>query len=363
MARILIVDDSADMLSLLRMFFERRTDHEVILTQNGKEGLAKAYEKQPDVALVDVMMPGIDGYEVVRRLRADNRTKDMHIIILTARGQPVDRDAALEAGADVHLTKPVNMEALQRVIDELLSDKRRAKVPKSAIFPVLSLRGGIGVSTVAINLALVLQELAPTILWDLSPSSGHSATYLGLRPTSHWGAYLQDKNQPLASLMLEHASGMQVLCAPPVPPIDRWFTESDIETGLESLTDAARLIVIDMPPKLTQSERPLLTHAHRIVLLTGDDPPSIQTTLGTLKSLQSWRDRILIVHNTTGPGKHPSAEILERMMHVPVRVDLPYEPAQQTMARSGTPIVSQQSQSPFTEQIRRMTQVLLGRSS
>lgn len=362
MARVLIIDDSADMLSLLRMFFERRTDHEVILTQNGREGLEKAYREQPDIALVDVMMPGMDGYEVVRRLRGDPRTKQMHIVILTARGQPVDRDAALEAGADAHLTKPVNMEALEQTVNDLLTDTPRVEMPKSAVIPVLSLRGGIGVSTVAVNLAVVLQELAPTILWDLSPNSGHSATYLGLRPTAHWGAYLQDKNRPWRSLLLDHRSGIRVLCAPPVPPLDRWFTESDMETGLDTLTDTARLVVIDMPPRLADADMPLLDRAHRIVLLTGDDPPSIQTTLATLKLLQSWRDRILIVHNATGPEKRPSAEILEQMMRVPVKVDLPYTPAQREAVRSGTPLVSRQPQSAFAAQVKRVAQLTLGRS-
>jgi CheY-like chemotaxis protein len=361
MARVLIVDDSADMLSLLRMFFERRTNHEVILTKNGQEGLEKAYEEQPDIALVDVMMPGMDGYEVVRRLRADARTKRMHIIILTARGQPVDREAALEAGADAHLTKPVNMEALEQLIDDLLSSTPRVEMPKSAVIPVLSLRGGIGVSTVAVNLAVVLQELAPTILWDLSPNSGHSATYLGLRPTTHWGTYLEDRNQPLKALLLDHQSGIRVLCAPAVPPLGRWFTESEMGACLDALTNAARLIVIDMPPKLTDSEMPLLDRAHRIVLLTGDDPPSIQTTLATLKSLQRWRDRILIVHNVTSSGKRPSAEVLQRMMRVPVKVDLPYEPTQQKVIRSGSPLALRQPQGSFVAQIKRVAQLTLGR--
>jgi pilus assembly protein CpaE len=362
MARVLIIDDSADMLSLLRMFFERRTDHEVILTQNGREGLDKAYREQPDIALVDVMMPGVDGYEVVRRLRGDPRTKDMHIVILTARGQPVDREAALEAGADAHLTKPVNMEALEEIVNDLLSDTPRVEMPQSAVIPVLSLRGGIGVSTVAVNLAVVLQELAPTILWDLSPNSGHSATYMGLRPTAHWGAYLQDKARPLSAYLLEHRSGVRVLCAPPVPSIDQAFTDSDIEAGLNALTNTARLLVVDMPPKLTNSEKPLLDRAHRIVLLTGDDPPSIQTTLATLKSLRSWRDRMLIVHNSTSPGKRPNAETLSRMMRIPVKVDLPYEPIQQKVIRNGTPLVSRQQPSPFTAQMRRIAQLTLGRA-
>jgi len=120
MARVLIIDDSPDMLDMLSTFFERRTSHEVILAKNGKSGLDKAVETPPNLALVDVMMPGIDGYEVVRRLRADPKTRDMGIIILTARGQSVDRQAALQAGADMHLPKPVNIDVLAEAVEAVL---------------------------------------------------------------------------------------------------------------------------------------------------------------------------------------------------------------------------------------------------
>ena len=144
-------------------------------------------------------MPVMDGYEVVRKLRADPATSEMGIIILTARGQPVDQAAALKAGADLHLPKPVNLDVLADAI-ESVSAKARPVGPKRMVIPVISLRGGTGATTVATNLATLLQQVAPTTLWDLSPASGHVALSLGLQPKSHWGSYLRDRDQRVADL-------------------------------------------------------------------------------------------------------------------------------------------------------------------
>ncbi|MBN2391064.1 MAG: response regulator, partial [Anaerolineae bacterium] len=73
MSRILIIDDNYDMLSMLKMILERQGKHEVIACTSGQEGLEAAFKELPDVALVDVMMPGMSGYDVVKRLRADPR--------------------------------------------------------------------------------------------------------------------------------------------------------------------------------------------------------------------------------------------------------------------------------------------------
>ncbi|OQY30248.1 MAG: hypothetical protein B6243_10665 [Anaerolineaceae bacterium 4572_5.2] len=94
MASILVIDDNYDMLEMLRIALSHRGGHRVSLCANGEDGLKLAKSERPDLAIVDVMMPDISGYEVVRQLRSEPKTEDMSIIILTARGQPVDKIAA-----------------------------------------------------------------------------------------------------------------------------------------------------------------------------------------------------------------------------------------------------------------------------
>jgi DNA-binding response OmpR family regulator len=176
MARILVIDDSRDTLEMLRVILHERGHHDVTLSTNGKEGLEKAVSEHPDLAIIDVMMPEMTGYEVVGRIRANARIADLPIIILTARGQPVDKIAAMEAGADLHMSKPVDVETLLEQVDVLLGANKKQE--GAALFPILSLRGGVGTTTIAVNLALLMQQIKPTVLVDLSPNSGHCAAHM-----------------------------------------------------------------------------------------------------------------------------------------------------------------------------------------
>ncbi|MDF1514032.1 MAG: response regulator, partial [Anaerolineae bacterium] len=120
MARILIVDDNHDMLTMLQMLLERRGNHDITTANSGAAGLKMAFANKPDIMIVDIMMPGMNGYDVVNNIRNDSRTQKLPIIILTARGQPVDKNAALAAGANIHMSKPVDIQELLKTIDNLL---------------------------------------------------------------------------------------------------------------------------------------------------------------------------------------------------------------------------------------------------
>lgn len=106
MKKILIVDDHADIRRLIRLTLEFE-DYEVREAADAIEALALLPDYRPDLVLLDVMMPGgIDGLELCRRLRASQSSEALHIIMLSARGRPTDREAGLQAGADHYLVKP-----------------------------------------------------------------------------------------------------------------------------------------------------------------------------------------------------------------------------------------------------------------
>ncbi|MEO2104171.1 MAG: response regulator [Actinomycetota bacterium] len=113
--RILVVDNEAD----IRRFIEvnlRLEGFEVVSAPDGEKGLAAAFEVDPSLVLLDVMMPGIDGIEVCRRLRADPRTSHVPVILLTAKSMTVDKVVGLAAGADDYVLKPFDpMELVARV--------------------------------------------------------------------------------------------------------------------------------------------------------------------------------------------------------------------------------------------------------
>ncbi|RYG71114.1 PAS domain S-box protein [bacterium] len=114
--RILVVDDNEDAAVMLCAWLEGN-GHDVQVAHDGAQGLILACGWQPDVALLDIGMPGMDGYEVARKLRSLPEGRGMRLIAVTGYGQPADRDLAYEAGFDFHLTKPVDMEELMKMID------------------------------------------------------------------------------------------------------------------------------------------------------------------------------------------------------------------------------------------------------
>lgn len=114
--RVLVVDDNEDAAEMLALVLRKR-GYEVVLAFDGEEALAKAEAHQPRVVLLDIGLPGIDGYEVARRLRAKAATPRPVLVAVTGYGQPADRQRAREAGFDHHMVKPVAMEKLLPLLE------------------------------------------------------------------------------------------------------------------------------------------------------------------------------------------------------------------------------------------------------
>jgi len=119
MSRILIVEDNEMNRDMLSRRLERR-GYEVILAMDGRLGLAAAHTESPDLILMDMSLPEIDGWEVARRLKSDDTTRSIPVIALTAHAMSSDRQRALEAGCDDYDTKPVEFERLLTKIQTML---------------------------------------------------------------------------------------------------------------------------------------------------------------------------------------------------------------------------------------------------
>jgi CheY-like chemotaxis protein len=119
MAKILIVEDDDMLMDLMQQTLEI-SDHTPSGAGNGAEALAKAKADGPDLILMDIGMPVMDGYEAMRRLKADPATRPIPVIALTAHASPADRQQAMQAGADDYEPKPVDFDRLLGKIDALL---------------------------------------------------------------------------------------------------------------------------------------------------------------------------------------------------------------------------------------------------
>jgi DNA-binding response OmpR family regulator len=118
--KILIVDDEQDILDVLKYRLEAN-DYEVLVASDGQDGLNKARSEKPDLIVLDLMLPKLDGYKVCRMLKFDENYKAIPIIIFTARAQKDDEDLGMEMGADAYVAKPFEPEVLLEKIKGLLN--------------------------------------------------------------------------------------------------------------------------------------------------------------------------------------------------------------------------------------------------
>lgn len=129
--KILIVEDEVDIATLISFNLER-AGYRVDVAHDGREGLEKILHDQPDLVVLDLMLPGIDGYAILKEMQRDPRTHAIPVLMLTAKSQTDDRIRGLESGADDYLTKPFSPKELLLRVQAII--KRNRSTPGSVIF-------------------------------------------------------------------------------------------------------------------------------------------------------------------------------------------------------------------------------------
>jgi two-component system, OmpR family, alkaline phosphatase synthesis response regulator PhoP len=118
--KVLVVDDEVNITQILE-FSIGSEGFDVITAQNGEEAIEKARREQPDLIILDIMMPKIDGYEACRILKANPLTKNIPVVLLTAKGRDIDKRLGMEVGATDYIVKPFSPNKLVERINQLLS--------------------------------------------------------------------------------------------------------------------------------------------------------------------------------------------------------------------------------------------------
>jgi CheY-like chemotaxis protein len=122
--RVLIVEDNVDNYQLVRFLLER-AGYDILSAANGREGVEMARRARPDLILMDLAMPEMDGWDATKVLKSDAATRSIPILALTARTLPADRKRAMDAGCDGYISKPIKVATFDRLIMNLV---RQAKV-------------------------------------------------------------------------------------------------------------------------------------------------------------------------------------------------------------------------------------------
>jgi DNA-binding response OmpR family regulator len=123
--RILVIEDYLSTARFLTYTLEQE-GFQTSVARNGIEGLRKAQEEKPDLIILDVMLPGLDGFELCRRLRADEKTAKLPVLMLSAKVQEVDKTTGLKMGADMYMSKPALPEKIVAAVKSTLNKTTRA---------------------------------------------------------------------------------------------------------------------------------------------------------------------------------------------------------------------------------------------
>jgi DNA-binding response OmpR family regulator len=120
MKKVLVIDDNPTIVELIKYAVNLQGTYQVMVAYDGAQGLERIYAEQPDCVIIDVKMPHMDGYQLVRCLRGDRRTVDIPLIILSALTRTEDRMTGILSGVDEYLTKPFKPSALNAAIERVL---------------------------------------------------------------------------------------------------------------------------------------------------------------------------------------------------------------------------------------------------
>jgi CheY-like chemotaxis protein/MinD-like ATPase involved in chromosome partitioning or flagellar assembly len=357
MATILVIDDDLDLQQMLRLMLQRG-GYNVVTTGDGPDGLAKAKALRPDMAIVDVMMPGMNGYQVVRKMREELELRSMVILILTARAQPVDREAAIAAQADDYMPKPFAPHELLAKVNELMANRSTTRRHTNKTVGVFSLRGGVGATSIAVNLALAFQARnLPTCLIDLKSGPGHVALQLRLNAKTTWVDWANGNeatNDSILKALTKHDSGLQVMAAPVAPTVDAPPLDR-ITTMISALQDKFMRVVIDLPGTWDSVAKAAIGDVDTIWLVLAPEVGSLQSALGTLRALRTAKvplDRIELIANQTMPHPGLALPAIEKALSHSFKGKLPYDENQNTALGHGMPLMLSEPDSPLAAAIQ-----------
>jgi CheY-like chemotaxis protein len=285
--KILIVDDDIDTLRLIGMMLETE-GFEIIAANNGQRAITMARTEAPDLIILDIMMPDLDGYAVTRQLRQERMTRGIPILIFTAKTGLDDKMLGLELGADVYLTKPISTRELLTQVNNLLSTSVESDQPHpvqkpEGLLAIMAAKGGMGVSTAAVNLGIALfrQTEEPVIISDFRPGQGTLALELGYDQSASFNRLLELPPEDLTPQLIEdtlvdHNSGVRLLLSSPQLRDAKFSARIDnFEIIAKSLPQFAEYTILDLEPGMTALNQKVLPHCSEVVIIVEPAPQSV----------------------------------------------------------------------------------------
>ncbi len=306
----------------------------------------------PDLIISDVMMPDMDGYTFVKKIRTNPKTTKVPVIMLTSQTEIKDKVAGLEAGADDFLSKSVSPNELELRVKALLTRNQEKALSisqsSSKVFSVFSLRGGVGTTSIAVNLSIAISQLLEIkiCVWDMAVYGGQCALMMNLRPKNSlallagWPEGTIEEGL-LGSMILDHTSGVSLLPAPQLFEEGDLITRSTIDLVWTPLQLIAPYIVVDAGNHFSDPVISILERSDAILLPLAPELASVNATYQAIRIFEEMginRSKILPVVNITMPKSSLSTEKIAEGLKMDIFAEIPYDSTTMIKAiNQGTP--------------------------
>jgi CheY-like chemotaxis protein/MinD-like ATPase involved in chromosome partitioning or flagellar assembly len=372
--KILIVDDDLDTLRLVGLMLQRQ-GYEIVAANSGEQAVTMAQGENPELILLDVMMPDMDGVEVTRRLRAEPSTRDIPIIMFTAKTQVEDKILGFEAGADDYLTKPTQPRELFAHVKAVLARTSKTKAPptqlgeKGSMVGIIAARGGLGVSTLALNLGVTLYTgtKKDVLVAEFRPGLGTISQELGyLRPEGLTHLLQQKANEisvnSIESELITHTSGVRFLLASPQPSDAKLNSVVENFTAIaRNLPYLARYVVLDLGTALSPVNIKVTPLCDEVIVVVEPVPQTLQQTKLLITDLAAigvgaGRISIVLVNRIRSGMQLSWSQVQEQLGE---NIDVIFTPAPELAYQAtmkNLPMVLQQPESLTVQQFTKLSE-------
>jgi CheY-like chemotaxis protein/MinD-like ATPase involved in chromosome partitioning or flagellar assembly len=382
--KILIIDDDLDTLRLVGLMLQRQ-GYQISAATNGQQGLEKAFEEDPDLILLDVMMPDMDGYEVTRRLRQNPSTLQTPILMFTAKTQLDDKVVGFEVGANDYLTKPTHPSELQARVKTLLARINSKKsttgslqdLSRGYVIGVLGARGGLGTTTMAVNLGAGLQARtkADVIVAEMLPGQGTLALDVGVTNSKGLVDLLgltklsEITRDSVRDVLVPHPSGIKLLLASDRPRDMHLINQTaNYEALVKKLAGLARFVVLDLGVGIQPFAEKVLPLCNEVLIVLEGVPNTIIHTkalIDDIAALGLTRKSIKVVLNNRirSETQLPSSQVQGQLEHEILSTLTPAPELFVQATRMQTPAILCQPDSLTARQITKLVDFVTEREA
>jgi pilus assembly protein CpaE len=360
--RILVVDDDPDTLTLIGLTLHRR-GFEVLKAQSGAQALNMLTHDVPDLIILDVMMPQMDGFEVCRQLKARPALAHLPVVMLTAKAQTASQLEGFRAGAVDYITKPVHPQDLVNRIQAVLEKSARiSPLPNTHVISVLGAKGGVGATTLAVNLAVTAAARHSTLLVDFDPA-GSAGLHLGLESRG-LDALLSDDTAVVETNAVEealaaHSSGLRVLTAANKPA-----TAAQTSAILNITQALGDVCVFDLGSGLSAAGRVIAPRSQVVLLVIDADRATLQQAARLLHALSdsgvsAGAVRLIWINRHNAPIDIAQPAIRSMLGSDPAALIDAAPEAMYAAMEHGRPLVLDQADDPVAREIKELARRLL----